>query len=234
MSAYDKDGLHSVHNHEFMDDPRFIRAYARGVKATGIDYNWHWRVHTGLWAATHAARLEGDFIEFGVAKGFLSSSIMTFLDWDKRGKTFYLCDTFYGLDQKYVSAEELSDGAMKKNQHLIDIGLYSVDAKAVTENFAEWKNARVVPGPVPETLAQLPADARFAFAHIDMNCAPPEVAAATYLWDRLSDGGMILLDDYAYAGYRHQKVAMDKFAKSKNVSVLSLPTGQGLIVRPPR
>jgi hypothetical protein len=35
---YDQDGLRSVHNHEFMGDPSFRRAYERGVRATGRDY----------------------------------------------------------------------------------------------------------------------------------------------------------------------------------------------------
>jgi hypothetical protein len=41
-----------------------------------------------------------------------------------------------------------------------------------------------------------------------------------------------LLDDYAYAGYRSQKLAMDAFARSKSVQILSLPTGQGLMIKP--
>ena len=48
--VYDQDGLRSIHNHEFMDDPAFRKAYERGVRAAGDDYRWHWRVHIGLWA----------------------------------------------------------------------------------------------------------------------------------------------------------------------------------------
>lgn len=62
--VYQRDGLVSIHNHDFMDDPAFRRAYARGVRAAaGHDYDWHWRVHVGLWAARAAARLDGDFVE---------------------------------------------------------------------------------------------------------------------------------------------------------------------------
>jgi hypothetical protein len=43
-----------------------------------------------------------------------------------------------------------------------------------------------------------------------------------------------LLDDYAYHGYRQQKLGMDRFAASRGVQVLSLPTGQGLLIKPPR
>jgi hypothetical protein len=63
MSVYDQDGVRSIHNHEFMTDPDFMRAYERGIKAVGCDYHWHWRVHVGLWAAASAAKLVGDFVE---------------------------------------------------------------------------------------------------------------------------------------------------------------------------
>src|SRR6186997_1537210 len=104
--AYDQDGLTSVHNHEFMEDPRFVAAYQRGVIAAGQDYKWHWRVHIGLWVAQNAARLSGDFVECGVNRGFLSSSIMAFLDWDRLGKKFYLLDTFRGIDERDLASDE--------------------------------------------------------------------------------------------------------------------------------
>ena len=66
-----------------------------------------------------------------------------------------------------------------------------------------------------------------------MNCAPPEVAAAEYFWDRLLPGAVVLLDDYAYLGFGVQKSAMDAFAAAKGVAICSLPTGQGLLLKPP-
>ena len=44
-------------------------------------------------------------------------------------------------------------------------------------------------------------------------------------------GTVVLLDDYAYDGYRSQKLGMDAFARSKGVPILSLPTGQGLLLK---
>lgn len=231
-SRYDQDGLASVHNHDFMQDPVFQAAYARGIQAVGTDYNWHWRVHTGLWAASVAAKLPGDFAEFGVNRGFLSSAIMQMLDWNTTGRRFYLLDTFAGIDERYINGDDIEIGVVERNAHDIETGFYTFDLAAVRENFAEWPAARIIAGAVPETLGQIDSD-QFAFAHIDMNCAPPEVAAAEFLWPRLVPGGVILLDDYAYFGYRSQKLAMDKFAADRGVSVLSLPTGQGLILKPP-
>jgi hypothetical protein len=114
---YDQDGLRSIHNHEFMDDPLFRKAYARGVRAAGQNYNWHWRVHVGLWAAASASRLDGDFVECGVNRGFLSSAIMDYLDWDSLGKQFYLLDTFRGLDERFVSAEDGEGGGVREEQN---------------------------------------------------------------------------------------------------------------------
>jgi hypothetical protein len=65
-----------------------------------------------------------------------------------------------------------------------------------------------------------------------MNCSPPEVAAIDFFWDRLLPGAVVLLDDYAYFGYEPQKHAMDAFARQKHVMIASLPTGQGLLLKP--
>lgn len=232
VSWYHQDGLSSAHNHEFMDDPAFARAYARGVQATTIDYRWHWRVHVGLWAAECASRLSGDFVECGVNYGALASSIMTYLDWDRLAKTFYLLDTFAGLDERYVSEDEVRDGALQKNAHHLQSGFYATDIERVKRNFSEWRNVAIIQGSIPETLPRVGAQ-RVAFLHLDMNCAPPEVAAAEFFWPRLVPGAFVLLDDYAFDGYRLQKLAMDAFARGKGVGIVSLPTGQGMMIKPP-
>ncbi|MEO8123341.1 MAG: TylF/MycF/NovP-related O-methyltransferase [Burkholderiales bacterium] len=225
--AYHQDGLYSIHNHDFMRDPAFARAYQRGVVAAGDDYGWHWRVHVGLWAARAASHLAGDFVECGVNKGFLSSAIMELLDWDTHGRTFYLMDTFSGLDERYVSAAERARGVLGRNKG----DFYTRSVEAVEANFSEWKNVRIVVGTIPETLPQVESQ-RIAFLHIDMNCAPPEVAALDYFWDRLSPGAFVVLDDYAYKNFELQKAAMDELAERRNVAILSLPTGQGLLIKP--
>jgi hypothetical protein len=231
--VYAQDGLVSVHNHDFMRDAAFERAYARGMQALGgrEDYRWHWRIHVGLWAARTAARIEGDFVECGVNRGFLSSAIMQRLDWDTTGRTFWLLDTFAGLDERYVADGE-RPVALARNRRDLASGFYVSGPAPVVENFAQWKHVRIVVGAVPDTLADVDA-ARVAFLHLDMNCAPPEVAALAHFWPRLSPGAVVLLDDYAYVGFRSQKAAMDAFAATRDIAILSLPTGQGLIVKPP-
>ena len=228
--AYVQDGLIAVHNHQFMEDPQFQAAYQRGVQAAGFDYYWHWRVHVGLWAARACAALDGDYVECGVSFGCMSSAIMQYLDWDKTGKTFFLLDTFKGIDARFLSEEERQKGKADTSEQWVKSGLYASGVAAVQKNFSEWKNVRIIEGPIPDTLNQVDTE-RTAFAHIDMNNSLPEVAAADFIWPRLSRGGMLLLDDYAYYGYQSQKDGMDAFARRVGTAVLSLPTGQGLVIK---
>jgi hypothetical protein len=64
-----------------------------------------------------------------------------------------------------------------------------------------------------------------------MNCAYPERAALEYFWGRLAPGAMVLFDDYAYFGNDALAEAIDSAAASLCAEVLSLPTGQGLIIK---
>lgn len=231
-SIYSQDGLTTSHNHEFMNDPKFRDAYLRGIQASNLDFMFHWRVHTILWAAHAAMQLEGDFVECGVSFGCYSSAVMRYLDWNKTNRTFYLLDTFSGLDPRYVAPLEKAFGAVEATASHIKAGIMAGSPGGVIKNFEEWRNVEIIIGPVPETLDQIKSE-RISYLSIDMNCSPPEVAAVDFLWDRLVPGAPIVLDDYAYIGYRQQKLAMDELAASKGVAVLSLPTGQGLIIKPP-
>ncbi len=231
VAVYDQDGLRTIHNHDFIRQPSFCKAYERGCQAAD-DYRWHWRVYIGLWAAFSASKLDGDFVECGVNRGFMSSAIMESLDWDSLNKTFYLLDTFEGLEERYVSDEDRECGAIWKNERLLEDGFYVRGVDSVKANFSQWKNIRIIPGPVPETLNGVETK-KVAYLHLDMNCSPPEVAALNFFWDRLLPGAFVIFDDYAYHGYESQKNALDAVAKERNVMIAGLPTGQGLLIKPP-
>lgn len=238
---YDQDGLRTMHNHEFMLDSSFQEAYQRGVKTQGSmrllgpqgpEYNCHWRVHVALWVAFSASKLDGDFVECGVNKGMFSSCIMNYLRWDLLGKTFYLMDTFKGIDERFTSEADRQAGVLEMNKGRLESGFYVSTVESVKSNFREWKNVKIIEGSIPETLSECKAE-KVAYLHLDMNCSVPEVAAVEYFWDRLVEGAFILMDDYAYHGSRNEKLGMDAFADKKGLNIVSLPTGQGLLIKPP-
>ena len=223
-ATYNQDGMATAHNADFMSEPRFAAAYAAG-KATG---SWTfgdltWRAYIVCWAAERGATLEGDFVECGVNRGGYALSVIKYVEFDKLPKRFYLLDTYEGLLDQYISAEEQAHG--------VRVGEYEPCYDAVVRTFSPYSNVEIIRGAVPETLAQVDAD-QIAFLSLDMNTREPEIAAAECFWDRLVSGAAIVLDDYGWRKHLEQKLAFDEFARKRGVQVLSLPTGQGLILKP--
>ena len=136
-------------------------------------------------------------------------------------------DTFAGIDERYVSEAELAKGILERNKS----EFYTTNVELVRENFSEWKNVRIIPGPIPETLESAKPE-KVAYLHIDMNCVEPEVAAFDYFWDSLVPGAFVLFDDYAFMGHELQNTALGNAAEGKNSKIVSLPTGQGLLLKP--
>lgn len=218
-SVYKHDGLRTAHNHTFLDNPDFQRAYRRAVRAAGWDYEIHWRVEVILWAARTAQPTPGAYVECGTGRGFMASAICESLGWDDR--PFYLFDTFEpgsvtpGCDQRGAAPSPY----------------YADGPQGVRENFREWPGARLVVGTIPDSLSQVDPGP-VAFLHIDLNDPAPEAAALRHFWPSLSPGAIVVLDDYAYQGFDASQRSADRVAADLGVSILPLPTGQGLTIKP--
>lgn len=222
--TYDQDGLATQHNCDFIKEEQFVRAYQAG-EGTGSwgDAKVHWRAYVACWAAERSKNLEGDFVECGVNKGGLALTVAYYVDFRKLKKKFYLLDTFSGLPEQYISHEERQVGRTS--------GGYEECYEQVKATFRSFENVVILRGVVPDTLSQVTSK-RIAYLSIDMNCAEPEIAAAEFFWERMVSGAVMLLDDYGWAGHILQKRAFDRFAATRGVPILPLPTGQGLILKP--
>lgn len=82
---------------------------------------------------------------------------------------------------------------------------------------------------IPDALPQVKAE-KVCCLLIDTNRADPEIAAK-YFRDKFVSDDAIILDDCGWDGHIVQKRAMDDFAGRKGVSVLQLPTDQGMILK---
>ncbi|HYE91268.1 MAG TPA: TylF/MycF/NovP-related O-methyltransferase [Terriglobales bacterium] len=228
--SYNQDGLATQHSADFVREPRFAAAYAVGLENARPGVQVEWRVHVALWCAELGARLDGDFVECGVHTGILSGAAMAWLDFARlASRRFFLFDTWAGIPEEQMSAEEKRLGVPAMNRKYAD---GDATFAAVQRKFARWPNARVVRGRVPESLAAM-ADARsIAYLSIDMNVAAAEMAAIEQLWPRMARGAPLLLDDYGWAAHVNQKRAWDDWARRAGVMILALPTGQGLVLKP--
>lgn len=234
--TYEADGLVARgRNVEFLEEPRFVEAYHEGMdsghhicrpRGSRDDIHIEWRVHTICWAAHHAARLPGDFVECGVNTGIFSLAVAKYIDLNATGKRFYLFDTFAGIPEEQISEREHALG-----RHLENEVNYDEDSfETARRNFAGYPRAILVRGRVPDTLATVEID-QVCYLSIDMNIALPEIAAIEHFWNKLTVGAPVILDDYGFLHYAPQKHAMDAFADGKGVKILTLPTGQGLLLK---
>lgn len=225
--TYFQDGLVTTCNADVLDAPQFAAAYEAG-KGTGSwgPYDPKWRTYTCTWAAQHASGLEGDFVECGVNKGGMALTIARLLQFERLApRKFYLFDTFKGL-----VPEQLSDREKALRESYAG-GYYAECYEEVKRTFAPYANVELVRGVIPESLTLVKID-KVCFLSIDMNCAAPEIMAAEYFWDRLVRGAVVVLDDYGFQGHDEQRSAFQNFARKRGVSVMSMPTGQGLILKP--
>jgi hypothetical protein len=140
---------------------------------------------------------------------------MDYLGGPEFPKTFWGYDTFdYNpvAGHKFAGQEE---------------GLF----ETIKQRFADYPRVNLIKGLLPDSFEQ-GAPEQVAYLHIDLNNAAGEIATLEVLFDRVVSGGMIILDDYEWAGvYRQQKQAEDPWFQARGYRVMPLPTGQGLILK---
>lgn len=229
-ASYEADGMRlSGKNLGFLTDPKFLSAYQRGMRSGHrmgrADLHLEYRAYIECWAASQGLLIEGDFVTCGVNTGIFPLAICEYLDFNSTGRNYYLFDTYEGIPEDQMLS---SERAPRKAENA---AYYEDCFETAAKNFAPFPRAKLVKGKVPDTLNDVSVD-KVAYLAIDMNIAYPERAAIEHFWPKLSPGALIVLDDYAFAKFEEQKRSMDEFAASAGVSVLALPTGQGLIKKP--
>jgi hypothetical protein len=222
--SFCEDGLCTVHSADFLNEDKYKET---DVLARKIDpdpcLQMPWRIHVLQWAGQQAVKLDGDFVECGVNRGYMSFSVMHYVDFiNKKDKKFYLFDTFDGPVQEHLTEDDVAAHWNK----------YGDVYETVTQTFKDFDNVDIIRGAVPESLESVDIKA-VSFLSIDMNCVQPEIAALEHFWPKLVPGGLVVLDDYGWTGHEAQKKAADEFAERHNTGVLSLPTGQGLLMKNP-
>jgi len=229
--TYDSDDLRVWNKHaDFMQDERFVASYQAGIHSDHQlnpdpdhpDIHIEWRIHVCCWAAAHARHLPGDFVECGTNTGIMSLAICRYIDFNSTGKRFFLFDTYEGIPAEQILPEE--GHAHQQNRIFRDC------FDIAKRNFSPYPAAVLVRGKVPDTLPSQPIG-QVCYLMLDMNIVTPERAALEYFWDRMVPGGVILFDDYGWIGYDAQKRAHDDFATRHGVEILTLPTGQGMLLK---
>jgi hypothetical protein len=217
---FEADGMGTRHNVNFMREQRFQKAYNRAVAASGWDYGIPFRVHQALWCSRQAQKVDGDFVELGTGRGFIMSAVLAdFQNWENARRSVHLFDTFISA---LVDSQGKQTGPVSAH--------YAISAENVVANFSEWTRVKIHQGDIFDTLPKAEIE-RISFLHIDMNCPEPEIYGLRTLWGRISRGGVVLLDDYAYSGFESQYEAMNNLSREIGFDIQTTASGQGIIIK---
>lgn len=202
-------------NNSMLEDGAFLEAWNKNIESDA-DRAIVWRRYILACAGYHCVQLKGDFVECGAYTGVGIKTVIDYLGGPEFPKTYWGYDLF-------EHTPGMAHHAMPN--HGPDL-FARVQAK-----FSSYPNVKLFKGNIPGVFAgNLPK--KIAFLHIDLNEAPAEIAALDHLFDRVVPAGMIVLDDYEWAGvYRAQKLAEDPWFEARGYRVMPLPTGQGLVFK---
>lgn len=202
-----------LRNNSALEDIPFRRAWESNA-LNDSDKAIVWRRYILACAAYHCVHLEGDFVECGVYLGTGIKTIIDYLGGKDFPKTFWGYDTFdYNPTGQQFHGQE--DGLYEK----------------VCERFYGYEQVKLIKGLLPEAFTGNEPES-VSFLHIDLNNLEGEVSVLERLFDKVTSGGIIILDDYEWSGiYRPQKIGEDRWFDSRQYRVFPLPTGQGLVIK---
>jgi O-methyltransferase len=203
-------------NNSMLEDEAFVNAWWTNVESES-DKTIVWRRYILSCAAYHCVHLKGDFVECGAYTGVGVKTVVDYLGAEDFPKNFWIYDLF---------------------EHDATMAHHSMPAHGpdleghVRAKFSRYPQVKIFKGNIPAVFGGGQCPKRIAYLHIDLNQAPAEIAALDALFDRVVPGGIVILDDYEWAGvYRGQKLAEDPWFESRGYRVFPLPTGQGIVVK---
>jgi hypothetical protein len=172
--------------------------------------------------------IPGDIVECGVYKG---SGIMTWLKLKKTFSPNFLRKIigFDMFDQEKLLQTLTDDDKLKmkilfENRHFEYSNYKSVlHDKILNSGFTD-ADFELIEGDVSSTsqdFVERRPGFKIALLYLDMDIEQPTYDALNNFWDRMSDGGIVVFDEYAHHQWSESK-AVDRFVKEKNLKIKSL------------
>jgi O-methyltransferase len=164
--------------------------------------------------AVFADHVPGDFLEAGVWRGGACIFLRALLDLEEGGpkRTVWAADSFVGLPPPNAGQYpvDLGDG-----HHTIEA--LRVDLNEVRTNFARYglldEHVRFIKGWFKDTLPG-PVE-RLAILRLDGDMYESTIQTLEALYDHVSPGGFVIVDDYSLVGARK---ATDDFRAARGIS----------------
>ena len=174
-------------------------------------------------AAYSRSRMGGNVAECGVFRGDSAKYINKYF-YDRK---LYLFDTFEGFDNDDLSYDKKASFGFRDDffnmNTFVDTTIDTVMHKMVYPDQIVIKKGRF-----PDTATDI--DDRFCFVNLDMDLFQPMYAGLVFFYDRMVNGGCILLHDYFHPGLEGVKAAVEEYEKSHGIILVKTPIGDGLSI----
>jgi O-methyltransferase len=182
-------------------------------------------------AAVIAGAIPGDFVECGVARGGCSALMASLAKKDPSGRRMWLFDSFQGLPDP--TAEDFHETEQMTGEHIRPLPRGScLGTKGEVENllFTKFGLSResvfLVEGWFQDTLPDhRDRIGQIAVLRIDGDWYESTLCCLRNLYDRVSLGGYIIVDDYGTC--IGCKKAVHEFLDGKGIKVRLIPDGRG-------
>jgi len=175
-----------------------------------------------LWKTLlQALRVPGAVFECGVFRGGTARLLAQVLSEASANRPLHLFDSFEGFPETRDGVDRFRAG---------DLGTTSVED--VRRLLSPFPFVELHVGFVPDTFQGLDVD-RIAWAHVDLDIYQSVLDAIDFIYPRLSPGGYLMFDDYAFPSCAGARRAVDEAFRDRPEVPLCLPTGQALVVKLP-
>ena len=185
----------------------------------------HERKFNLYYIAKSIRNIPGDLAECGVFHG--GSSFLMLGASAGSEKHLHGFDSFEGLSEPKDVDLKSPDHTFKwmKNDMRFDMSTTQKNLKKFKGSFTLYK------GWIPSRFNEV-KDKKFSLVHIDVDLYHPTMEALRFFYPRMSSGGVIVCDDYGFLSCPGAKKAMDEFfLNRKEISVIQLTTGQGMVFK---
>ncbi len=140
-------------------------------------------------------------------------------------KKLHIFDSFEGGLSDKTSQDANARINMSEQQIEHERQIFSSTEKEVRDNLSSFSFVEYHSGWIPERFPDVSQE-QFCFVHVDVDLYEPTRDSLQFFWERLVDGGVIVIDDYGYTQFPGARKAVNNFLSNNHVSLfLDSPTG---------
>ena len=155
----------------------------------------------------------GDIVECGCWRGHSTWLVAHALQAARWPGRFFVFDSFEGGLSDKVAADRIGRGDTDAERTLEQKRLFASNFDDVAALMKPFPFTSLHAGWIPDVFATVPEldQRRFALVHVDVDLYEPTRDCLARFGPRMSDGGVIVIDDYGSANFPGCRTAVDEY-----------------------